>query len=117
MNPIYIIVITCLLVFDFFPSILPNIILPKIILGLLIGFYLSLLLKKERHADHRAKFKEQMLSTLYLLFLIGLLTALGGKSSVGISFDNAFLWLVLLLPCFQIYLNWRKVKASKKEFP
>ncbi|WP_285765837.1 hypothetical protein [Peribacillus sp. SI8-4] len=117
MNPVYLIVITCLLVYDFFPNILPNIILPEIILGLLIGFYLSLLLKKDRHADHGTRFRVQMLSTLYLLFLIGLLKALGGKSSVGISFDNAFLWLVLLLPSFLTYLNRRKAKASKKEFP
>ncbi|WP_373921293.1 hypothetical protein [Peribacillus muralis] len=114
MNRMYLIVITFMLVYDFFPNTLPTIVLPKIILGLLIGFYLSLLFKKNRHADDRAKFKEQVISILYLLFLIGLLTALGGKSSVGISFNNAFLWVVLLLSVFPIYSNWRK---AKKEFP
>ncbi|WP_057913130.1 hypothetical protein [Peribacillus muralis] len=115
MNPMYLIVITFLLVYDFFPNILPTIILPEIILGLLIGFYLSLLLKRDRHANHRAKFKEQILSILYLLFLIGMLTALGGKSSVGLSFNNAFLWVVLLLSIFPIYSNWGKTKKSSHD--
>jgi len=57
--------------------------------------------------------KWQIVSTVYILFLMVLLTALGGKSVSGISFDNGFLWIVFLFSLFEMYFKWKKIKRSK----
>ncbi len=117
MNPfqmIYMIILTLLLIYDFFPVFfLSNIISPEVLLGVMIGLFLSILFKKDRHADHGPKFKEQLFSTLYLLSLVGMLTALGGRSTIGISLNNVFLWIVLLLSCYHTFSYWKKAKQSE----
>ncbi|PEO46249.1 hypothetical protein CN563_14900 [Bacillus sp. AFS026049] len=117
MNPfqmIYMIILTLLLIYDFFPVFfLSDIIPPEVLLGVMIGLFLSILFKKDRHADHGAKFKEQLFSTLYLLSLVGMLTALGGRSTIGISLNNVFLWIVLLLSCYHTFSYWKKAKQSE----
>lgn len=43
--------------------------------------------------------------------LIGVLTLMGGKSTVGISLNNPILWFVLLLTIFEMTLRYRKINA------
>ncbi|TDL88587.1 hypothetical protein E2R55_15480 [Vibrio vulnificus] len=117
MNPfqmIYMIILTLLLIHDFFPVFfLSDIVSPEVLLGIMIGLFLSVLFKKDRHVDHGAKFKEQLFSTLYLLSLVVLLTALGGRSTIGISLKDVFLWIVLLLSCYHTFSYWKKTKQSQ----
>lgn len=100
----YMLIITLLLINDFFPVLfLSDIVSPEVPLGALIGLFLSVLFKKDGHANHDARIKAQLFYTLYLLSLVGLLTALGGRSTIGISFNDVFLWIVLLLSCYHIF--------------
>ncbi|MDP1418264.1 hypothetical protein Q8G35_07555 [Peribacillus simplex] len=117
LNPfqmIYMIIITLLLIYDFFPVFfLSDIFSPEVLLGVMIGLFLSVLFKKDGRADHGAKFKEQLLYTFYLLSVVGVLTALGGRSAIGISLNDVFLWIVLLLSCCHIYSYWKKAKQPE----
>ncbi|MGG0668804.1 hypothetical protein ABE073_09750 [Lederbergia citrisecunda] len=54
----------------------------------------------------------QGLLTAYLVLLIAVFTLLKGKSSVGISFDNIFFWLVLMISIIELIARWRKVKRA-----
>ncbi|MGG4267230.1 hypothetical protein [Peribacillus simplex] len=117
LNPfqmIYMIIITLLLIYDFFPVFfLSDIVSPEVLLWVMIGLFLSDLFKKNSHTDHDARIKEQLIYTLYLLSLVGVLTALGGRSTIGISFNDVFLWIVLLLTCYHIFSYWKKAKQSE----
>lgn len=54
----------------------------------------------------------QALLTVYFVLLIFVFTILNGKSSVGISFNNIFFWLVLLLVIIELISRWRKVERA-----
>ncbi|MED3907681.1 hypothetical protein [Peribacillus simplex] len=117
LNPfqmIYMIIITLLLIYDFFPVFfLSDIVSPEVLLGVMIGLFLSVLFKKDGHADNGARIKEQVFYTLYLLSVVGVLTALGGQSAIGISLTDVFLWIALLLSCYHTFSYWKKAKQPK----
>ncbi|MGG0788914.1 hypothetical protein [Peribacillus simplex] len=111
---IYMIIITLLLINDFFPvSFLSHIVSPEVLLGVMIGLFLSVLFKKDGHTDHDVRIKAQLFYTMYLLSLVGVLTALGGRSTIGISLNDLFLWIVLLLSCCHTFSYWKKAKQSE----
>lgn len=83
---------TLLFLYDYFPNIplaksIPKGVLIALILGL---FFFSLIFKKYRDANNKEILRWQIFSTIYILFLIGVFTFLGGQSSSGIAFDNVF---------------------------
>ena len=106
--------ISLLLVFDYFPNLSFASSIPKSVLILLIIvlFIFSILFRRYINPSSLEIFKWQMLSTIYLLFLMVLLTILGGKSIVGIAFTNVFLWIALLLTSYEMFSQWKKVKKS-----
>jgi uncharacterized SAM-binding protein YcdF (DUF218 family) len=89
--------------------------IPKgVLIALILGLFLfSLMFKKYRDINNKEILKWQIFSTIYILFLMGLFTILGGQSSSGIDFDNGFLWIVFLISLFEMYLQWKKVKKSE----
>jgi len=105
---------TLLLIFDYFPNLSFASEIPKGVLLLLIIllFSFSILFRRYLHPSSLEIFKWQVLSTIYLLFLMVLLTILGGKSTVGIAFDNVFLWIALLLIAYEMFSQWKKVKQT-----
>lgn len=106
--------ITMLLIFDYFPNLPLAISIPKgvLILLIIVLFMFSILFRRYKNPSSLEIFKWQVLSTIYLLFLMVLLTILGGKSTVGIAFTNFFLWIALLLVAFELFSQWKKVKKS-----
>lgn len=100
-----------LMIFQTFPlaSSIPK---GTLILLIIVVFFISILFKRYISHSSLEIFKWQLLSTIYLLFLMVLLTFLGGKSTVGIAFTNVFLWIALLLASSEIYSQWKKVKKS-----
>lgn len=106
--------ITMLLIFDYFPNLPLASSIPKSVLILLIIvlFMFSILFRRYINPSSLEIFKWQVLSTLYLIFLMVLLTILGGKSTVGIAFTNVFLWIALLLVAYELYSQWKKVKQT-----
>ncbi|WP_456279186.1 hypothetical protein [Bacillus sp. AK128] len=112
---IYILAFTILFAYNYFPNIplanhIPNGLLISLILGL---FLFSLIFKKYRETNNKEILKWQVFMTIYIFFLMGLFTILGGQSSSGLSFDNGFLWIVFLFSLFEMYSQWKKVKMSE----
>ncbi len=60
--------------------------------------------KKDGHANISCE--NQGAGVLHLVspFVVGVLTALGGKSAIGISLTNVYLWIALLLSCYYLFV-------------
>ena len=88
---------------------------PKlVIIFLLIGLLLvGMLFEWKIRVDDKDALKWQVYITTYILYLMGLFTVLGGKSTVGMSFNNGFFWLVLLISLLKIISQWKKVMILK----
>ena len=89
LNVLFILALTFLLVYDYFPYISPAGALPKVVsialMALILGIFLfSLMFKKFRDNDTNNKeiLKGQIFLTIYFLFLIGVFTTFG-KASAG----------------------------------
>lgn len=112
---ISLIIFTPVIVFDYFPNLslaraIPNGIFLWLFLSLL---FISFLFKRFSDDNPREGLEWQVLSLVYLLLLLALLTILGGQSTAGIAFDSPFLWLILLISCFDIYSRWKKLKQEQ----
>ena len=69
---------------------------------------------KYRDVNNKDILKWQIFWVIYVLFLMGLLTILGGQSSSGIALDNVIVLIVLIISLFQIYSRWKKVKTLEE---
>ena len=112
---ISLIIFTPVIVFDYFPNLsLARMIPNGIFLWLFLSLFLiSFLFKRFSDDNPRKGLEWQVLSLVYLLSLLALLTILGGQSTAGIAFDHPFLWLILLMSCFDIYSRWKKLKQEQ----
>jgi hypothetical protein len=113
---IFLFAFTLLFVYDFFPNIPLGIAIPD---GALIAMFIelflfSLLFKSMRFTSNKDKLKWNIFSTTYLVFLIVLFTILGGKSSIGLSFDNGGLWGILTFLIYDIFSQWKKIKKVEE---
>lgn len=55
-------------------------------------------------------FKYSLILNGYFIFLIGLLTLLGGQSSTGISFSNYEFWIIFIIALVDIWGTYKKTK-------
>jgi L-asparagine transporter-like permease len=106
---------TALFAYDYFPNISQVARVPKsVFIFLVIGlFILSMLFNRKRSVESKEVLKWKVLTTAYILLLMGVFTILGGESSTGISFSNGVFWIVLLISLFEIISHWKKVKGSQ----
>ncbi|MCG7343652.1 hypothetical protein MHZ92_05880 [Sporosarcina sp. ACRSL] len=88
------------------------------VLGIAIIVFLTYCLshyklgKSTKHSKEKKQVISQLFLTIYLVLLIFVFTIFKGKSSVGISFDNIFFWLVLMITIIELITRWRKVSTS-----
>jgi len=111
---LFVIAMSLLLVYDFFPNFpfadaIPTNILVPLILVIMV---LSLLFKRYRDTNKKAIFKWQLFWTIYIILLLGILTLLGGQSKAGIALDNRVLWIVGLISLSGLYAQWKKLSKS-----
>ncbi|SEN72075.1 hypothetical protein SAMN05192533_11862 [Mesobacillus persicus] len=106
--------ITLLFIYDYFPESLLAYKIPKfLVISAFFGIIiLSFLLKRYRNRDSKEILKWQLTSTIYILLLMSLLTALGGESVSGLSLDSGLVWIVLLFSIYEMSTRWRKVNQS-----
>lgn len=107
--------ITLLFIYDYFPESLLAYKIPKsIVISAFVGIImLSFLLKRYRNPDSKEILKWQLTSTIYILLLMSLFTALGGESVSGLSLDSELIWVVLLFSVYEMFARWRKMKQPK----
>ena len=115
LNGLFIFCLTIIIAYDYFPNVSQIVEVPKlVIIFLLIGLLLvGILFEWKIRVDDKDALKWQVFITTYILFLMGLFTVLGGKSTVGMSFNNGFFWLVLLISLLKIISQWKKVMVLK----
>ncbi|WP_226669601.1 hypothetical protein [Metabacillus litoralis] len=115
MDIVILFAITLLFIYDYFPNNAWTNLIPKIVvIVLIIGLFLfSLLFKRYRNVESKEILQWQIISTAYFVFIIGLFTALGGKSSSGVSLNNGFLWIALFISVVEMTFQWKKIKQSK----
>jgi hypothetical protein len=113
---IFLFAFTLFFAYDFFPNIpFGNAIPDGALIAMFIGLFLfSLLFKSMRFTSNIDKLKWNIFSTTYLVFLIVLFTILGGKSSIGLSFDNGGLWGILTFLIYNIFSQWKKIKKVEE---
>ncbi|MDM5358462.1 hypothetical protein [Peribacillus sp. ACCC06369] len=103
-----------LMIFDYFPHIvfndIPETALTFGIISVAI-IYIVLNRKTEKECEHSLIVEAVFI--FYTLVLIGVLTLMGGESTVGISLKNPILWFVLLLTIVDMTLRYRKINDSK----
>lgn len=112
---IFLIFLTNLFVYDYFPNTTFENIIPKnfLILLIVVLVLFSLRFKGYKNSNNLEIFKWQLFTTVYILFLIVLLTILGGQSTCGISFENVYFWIVLFISCLEMFFKFKKAKQSK----
>lgn len=110
------IALTVLLVYDFFPNVIPFINIPKsILIGLLIlTFVISIVPNRfQKDQSSRLNFKGQLLTAGYIFTLIIIFTLVGGVSQVGISLTNPVMWVVMAISVFDIVKVYKEEKVSQ----
>lgn len=109
------VVLTLLLIYDFFPKLISYIYIPKsmllglILLTFLIGIFMSHFHKSD---SSRITLIWQVVSLAYVFALILIFTFVGGVSQVGLSLSDPFLWIVFLISIFDIVKGYKKIKVT-----
>lgn len=111
----FLVLLTILLVYDYFPNIFIKNIIPSnvCLLLIIVLFLVSLILKRYRSTDNLEIFKYHLFSTIYIFLLMLLLNVLGGQSMSGISFKEGGFWIVLSISGIEIFYQLKKVKEDK----
>ncbi|KON67612.1 hypothetical protein AKG34_01245 [Peribacillus butanolivorans] len=102
-----------LMIFDYFPNIVFNdMSKTTMTIGIIAVVIIYLVINRKTDEDNeKNSFIGEAAFILYTLVLIGVLTLMGGKSTVGISLNNPILWFVLLLTIVDMTLRYRKINA------
>ncbi|MGE7067999.1 hypothetical protein [Peribacillus butanolivorans] len=102
-----------LMIFDYFPKIVFNdMSKTTMTIGIIAVVIIYMVINRKTDEDNeKNSFIGEAAFILYTLVLIGVLTLMGGKSTVGISFNNPILWFVLLLTIVDMTLRYRKINA------
>lgn len=115
LNGLFVFCLTIIIAYDYFPNVSRMVTIPKlVIIFLLIDLlFISMLFEWKIRVDDKDALKWQVFITTYILFLMGLFTVLGGQSTVGMSFDNGFFWIVLFISLLKIISLWKKIMVLK----
>ena len=112
---IFYIALTNLIIYDFFPNtILSNVIPRSWNVWFMIGvIVLMLMFRHNRDIDRIESVAVQILSFLYVLGLIIVLTLLGGTSASGIGLTDIGMWIAAVMGIWEILTNIRKIRVDK----
>ncbi|MFD1928413.1 hypothetical protein ACFSFY_10150 [Sporosarcina siberiensis] len=110
------VLLTFLMIYDFFPKFISYIYIPKsmllglILLTFLIGIFMS---HFDKGDSSKVTLIWQVVSLAYLFALIMIFTLVGGVSQVGLSLTDPFLWIVFFISIFDIVKGYKKMKVSQ----
>ncbi|WP_281998790.1 hypothetical protein [Priestia flexa] len=115
---LFMLILTIILVFDYFPNPMFTKTLPQAafvlfvsVIGLL--FILSIIIRIRSEEKIAEGLIGQLILTVYIVVVMTILSLLGGESTSGVSFSNWIFWGVLSLSLFEIYSRWKKVKQKE----
>lgn len=107
--------LTLLLIYDFFPKLIPFINIPKsILIGLILLITVISLFMNRPQKEDVSRFNPlwQVILLTYFFSLIIIFTLMGGISQVGLSISNPFLWIVFFISIFDIVKGYKKIRAD-----
>ncbi|MDO6654652.1 hypothetical protein [Anaerobacillus sp. 1_MG-2023] len=108
--------ITLLLIYDYFPDMslqetFPSSILLLLMFGTVVA---SFLFKRLREYTVKELFQSQLFMIIYLLFLLAVLKLVGGESTLGISFSNLGVQVIVIMSLLQLVVLWKKLKRERE---
>ncbi|MED3785966.1 hypothetical protein P4576_01700 [Peribacillus frigoritolerans] len=104
-----------LMIFDYFPHlVLKDIPKTALTIGMISLAVVYIVINRKTEKDCENALIGEAVFIFYMLVLIGLLTVMGGKSTVGISLNNPMLWFVLLLTIVDMTVRYRKMMLRKR---
>ncbi len=108
--------ITLLLIYDYFPDMSLQETFPSSILLLLMfgSVVASFLFKRLREYTVKELFQSQLFMIIYLLFLLAVLKLVGGESTLGISFSNLGVQVIVIMSLLQLVFLWKKLKRERE---
>ena len=108
----FIILLTLLLAYDYFPDLKKIIEIPRpVFISIFIGLVIvSLILnpKNEGGKENRNELRWDFFIILYIIAVMIIFSLLGGTSSAGVSFSNVVFWIVLGISIIKLYFQWKK---------
>lgn len=106
---------TILLVYDYFPDIpfAEAVPLELLIVAMLVLFMVTVYRNRKHNPDQKTVFWSQVFFLVYVVALMTLLTALGGESQIGISFDKGIFWAALAITIMEISFQWRRMQQEE----
>lgn len=110
LNSLTLILFTVLFFADYFPK---SIVAETIPQGILLLLLIGTLIGKGYLDKHAYSLKDQIISFLYMIFLLSLFTFLGGKSQIGFSFDGYLFWFSSIIASINIYKEWKEMKQEE----
>lgn len=116
-DSLFIVAITLLFIYDYFPTVPFASAIPMgVVIFLILGSLLfNFVLKKYNETDLKTEVIWKIIIILYVLFLLWLFPLLGGQSVSGISFSDGGLYIIILISLFDIYSKWKKLKVNHSE--
>ncbi|MDF2067465.1 hypothetical protein [Bacillus sp. Cr_A10] len=112
---IFLLSVTVLLTYDFFPMYTNLVDIPKrLLISLIIVIVIISIFtrNKNQKKDSKTILRFQTLLFIYLVGLIVLFTILGGTSQIGLNLQNPVLWVVIVISILGILKQRQKVRRS-----
>lgn len=109
------VLVFALLSMDFFSEWHIWIVVPKtiVVLIFIVGMLFSFAPTKK--LDLEANFWLQLRVMLVIVVMIVALPLFGGKSQIGLSLNEPFFIIVIVLCVFQLHMQWKRVKQEKEK--
>lgn len=106
--------LTILYIMDYLSQIEIFSVIPRrtVLIFTVIFLLISFLPIKRKESNALNEFKWEAFLIGYIVLTMIILQLLGGQSVTGISFENWFVWLVLLISVWELRLKWCKVKQE-----
>lgn len=106
--------LTFLMIYDYFPGLeMSNVVPEEIYVWIILGLFIFYLFYKRLHTGNSLEIMySQIFSLSYLLFLMIILTMLGGESVSGIGFDHIGTWIVIFISVGEIVSQKHKLQSE-----
>lgn len=105
----FMVFISLLLAYDYF-SVLNEMfyILMLVFIGVLVCMVIfSTFFERRNNTSNSLKW--QLFILLYITTLMGVFSLMGGKSTVGLSLTNKFIWIVIIISFIEMFFEWKRV--------
>lgn len=107
---------TILMIHDFFPETLLALRIPQwLIIGMILVIFICISFLSDKGEENEREITWNIFTSFYVMFLIVLLSLLGGQSTSGISLDSPIVWALFFISVFKIYEELKRRQSKKSQ--